>query len=168
MKYKKYLFLLVFILFLGINNVSAKTIDVDKKIGIDDKTILNLAVNRSSRANNNNYTTTGNTGLDVDGSVDCNEIFGSRNDPNSIAYLVNEILLYPKYIVPILLVLYGTIDFFKAVTAGKEDEMKKAQMTFVKRLIVGVGIFLVPLFINFIMWLADIAWSGLGYTTCGI
>ena len=107
-----------------------------------------------------------NSGTDVE--VNCDEIFGSKNDEESIAYLVNEILKYPRYIVPVLLILFGTLDFFKAVIAGKEDEMKKAQKTFIKRVIVGVAVFLIPVIINALMWLADIAWEGLGYTHCDI
>lgn len=100
-------------------------------------------------------------------NVDCNEIFGSKSDPDSIAYLVNKILEYPRYIVPALVILLGTLDLFKAVIAGKEDEMKKAQRTLVKRVIIGVLVFLVPVLINVIMWLADIVWSG-GYTHCNL
>ena len=105
------------------------------------------------------------SGTDVD--VTCNEIFGSKTDPESISYLVNKILSYPRYIIPAIIVLMGTLDFFKAVIAGKEDEMKKAQRTFIKRVIIGVCVFLVPLLINGIMWLADIVWSG-GYTHCNL
>ena len=46
--------------------------------------------------------------------------------------------------------------------------MKKAQKTFIKRVIVGVAVFLIPVIINALMWLADIAWEGLGYTHCDI
>lgn len=105
------------------------------------------------------------SGTDV--NVDCNEIFGSKSDPDSIAYLVNKILEYPRYIVPALVILLGTLDLFKAVIAGKEDEMKKAQRTLIKRVIIGVLVFLVPVLINVIMWLADIVWSG-GYTHCNL
>lgn len=99
-------------------------------------------------------------------TANCNKeaIFGSKSDPNSISYLVNEILQYPRYIVPALVIVFTTIDLFKAVMAGKEDEMKKAQSTAVKRVIAAVAIFLVPIMINIIMYLADIAWQGLGYT----
>ena len=120
----------------------------------------NVNVNRNA----NSFELT-DSGTDV--NVDCNEIFGSKDDPDSIAYLVNEILKYPRYIVPALVILLGTLDLFKAVIAGKEDEMKKAQKTFVKRIIIGVCVFLVPILINAIMWLADIVWSG-GYTACNL
>lgn len=111
----------------------------------------------------------GSTKIDgEDVSVDCDAIFGSKDNPNSIRYLVDEILQYPKIIVPILVIIFGMLDFAKAVIVGKEDEMKKAQNTFIKRLVIGVAFFFIPIFVDVIMDLADIVWEGLGYTSCNI
>lgn len=101
-------------------------------------------------------------------SVSCNELFGSKSDPESIRYLINEILQYPKIIVPILVILFGSLDFAKAVISGKEDGMKKAQSTFIKRVIIGVAFFFIPVIVDLLMGFADIVWSGLGYTSCDI
>jgi len=73
-----------------------------------------------------------------------------------------------KHSVPVLLILLGIIDFGKAVVASKEDEMRKAQSTFIKRIIAAVAIFFVPLFVDIIMDLADIVWAGTGYSSCGL
>jgi len=98
----------------------------------------------------------------------CDDLFGDKNDENSLAYLINSVLLYVRIIVPILIILLGSLDFAKAVVAAKEDEMKKAQSTFVKRLIAGVAVFFAPVIVNLIMQLADIVWEGLGYTSCNL
>lgn len=97
--------------------------------------------------------------------ADMNVIFGSKNDPESIRYMINQILNYIRMIVPILIILLGAIDLAKAALAGKEDNMRKAQSTFVKRVIAGIVVFLVPTLVDIIMWLADIVWAG-GYTHC--
>ena len=102
-----------------------------------------------------------------DTDVSCDGIFGSKNDPDSLRYLFNEILQYPRIIVPILVILFGIMDFAKAVIASKEDEMKKAQSTFVKRVIIGVAFFFIPILMNIIMFLADLVWNGM-YPTCGL
>lgn len=60
-----------------------------------------------------------------------------------IANTVHTIVLIIQIVVPILLVIFGMIDLVKAVIAGKEDEIKKSQMTFVKRLIAGALVFFV-------------------------
>ena len=59
--------------------------------------------------------------------------------PNLISTAIDII----KIVVPILLVVFGMLDLGKAVMAQKEDEIKKGQQTFVKRLIAAVIVFLV-------------------------
>lgn len=54
-------------------------------------------------------------------------------------------------VVPIILIIMGTIDFVKAVIAQKTDEMKKAQNTFIKRVIIAVIIFFVPAIVTFLI-----------------
>ena len=60
-----------------------------------------------------------------------------------IPSLVSTAIDLIKIVVPILLVVFGMLDLGKAVMAQKEDEIKKGQQTFVKRLIAAVIVFLV-------------------------
>ncbi len=102
------------------------------------------------------------TGIDVpissepSGSDDqlC-DIFGDVNNQDSIAYLVHTALSILRIIAIALIMVLGTIDMAKAVIASNEDEMKKAQKTFIKRLIVCVAIFLVPMIVDILMNLSD-------------
>lgn len=107
---------------------------------------------------------------DSTGEYTCAELnsslFGSENDPTSLRYYIDTGLQYIRIIVPILIIVLGMLDFGKAVLAGKEDNMKKAQSTFIKRLIAGVIVFFVPLLVDLVMDLADIVWQGTGYTHC--
>ena len=48
-----------------------------------------------------------------------------------------------RFGVPLLLVLFGMLDLGKAVIAQKEDDIKKGQQTFVKRLIAAVVVFFI-------------------------
>lgn len=100
-------------------------------------------------------------GEEVD--VDCKTLFDSKdeNNPNakSIREIFNEIMLYPRIGVPILIILLGIIDFAKAVMTSKEDEMKASQNKFVKRLIIGIAIFFIPTLVNLIMDLANYIWN---------
>lgn len=61
-----------------------------------------------------------------------------------------RILKIIRYIVPVLVILLGIIDFMKAIASGNDDEMKKAGAKFVKRLIAATLIFLVPFLLEFI------------------
>jgi xanthine/uracil permease len=45
--------------------------------------------------------------------------------------------------IPIILIVLGMIDLGKAVMAGKEEEMKKAQSALIKRCIYAVAVFFV-------------------------
>lgn len=60
-----------------------------------------------------------------------------------IAQTVHVVVLVIQIAVPIILVVFGMIDLAKAVIASKEDEIKKSQMTFIKRLIAGALVFFV-------------------------
>lgn len=59
-----------------------------------------------------------------------------------------------RYVVPILILGLGIIDFIKGIAAQNQDEIKKAANRFVKRLAIGIVIFLLPTLIDFILGLA--------------
>lgn len=69
-------------------------------------------------------------------------------------YLVSTGILIIKIVVPILLIIFGMLDLGKAVVASKEDEIKKGQQTFIKRVISAVIVFfviqIVQLLVSFI------------------
>ena len=112
MKYKKYSYILLLILMLMIG--------VDKTHATEQLTITKTEL--TYKENNN----TKNTLKQINSTTehtDC-AIFGDKKNPDSIRYLANEILQYPKYIVPILAIGLGTLDLAKAVIASKEDQMK--------------------------------------------
>ena len=56
--------------------------------------------------------------------------------------LVKTIYNLIRYATPVVLIILGSVDFFKAVMAGKEDDIKKNQKRFVSRLILAVIVFL--------------------------
>lgn len=68
-----------------------------------------------------------------------------------VFYLLKNVINLIKIFVPILLVLFGTLDLAKAVIAGKEEEMKKSQSVLIKRIIYGVAVFLVVTLVQFVM-----------------
>ena len=58
-------------------------------------------------------------------------------------YSVHSVAVVIKIAAPVLLVIFGMLDLMKGVMAQKEDEIKKGQQLFIKRLIAGVLVFLV-------------------------
>ena len=69
----------------------------------------------------------------------------------NIWQIVGYVLLVFKIVIPILLIIFGIIDLGKAVIASKDDEIKKATGSLVKRAIAAVIIFLLPTIVTFIM-----------------
>ena len=76
---------------------------------------------------------------------------GSDYIPYAIPQAVKIIYSILKIVTPIIIIVFGMIDFLKAVMAQKEDEMKKGQQTFVRRLIMGALVFLVFFFVEIII-----------------
>ena len=98
----------------------------------------------------------------IDASIlSCEDIF-----TDDIKSLINEIMTYIRIIVPILIILLGTVDLAKAVIASKEDAIKKAQADLIKRVLIGVAVFFVPVLVDIVMYFGNIVWEGLGYTQC--
>jgi len=63
--------------------------------------------------------------------------------PVRIPKLGKFIMNFLQILIPIVLIIYGSLDLVKAVYASKEDEIKKGQQTFVKRLAGAIIIFFV-------------------------
>ena len=63
-----------------------------------------------------------------------------------------------RIVVPLLVLVLGTVDFAKAALSN-EDGMKKAQNAFMKRLVIAVVIFLLPSVVNLLMNIADTVWG---------
>ena len=72
--------------------------------------------------------------------VSCGKI---RNLPYKVLELSNFVVDVMQVAVPIILVLMGTIDLVKAVASQKDDEIKKSQSVFIKRLIMGALVYFV-------------------------
>lgn len=73
------------------------------------------------------------------------------NIPSSVPSTVKTIYTIIQIAIPVLLVIMGSLDLFKGLTAGKEDEIKKGQQMFIKRLITAAIIFFVFVIVKFVI-----------------
>ena len=88
---------------------------------------------------------------------ECNILNSGANDKGeTLVDLLNEIYLVVEIATPILVVLLCTIDMVKAVIAQDDGEMKKAQTRSIKRIVVGLVIFLVPTVLDALLKLAGL------------
>lgn len=81
---------------------------------------------------------------------DCEGILGEAllND-------IKTVLLWIRIIVPILLIVLGSVDFVKAILSDDQQELKKSTNRFVKRCIIAVAIFFIPMLIMYIISFID-------------
>lgn len=77
-----------------------------------------------------------------------------------IPKLTSTIVDVLKISVPVLLIVFGMLDLAKAVMAQKEDEIKKSQGLFVKRLISGAIVFLVFVIVELVFNLIAVSTEG--------
>ena len=71
--------------------------------------------------------------------------------------ILTELYRLVEIATPILTILLITVDMVKAVIAQDDNEMKKSQERSIKRLIIGLAIFLVPTILDAILKLAGMA-----------
>ena len=74
---------------------------------------------------------------------------------NNLAELIHTIITLLKFGIPLLLIIFGMIDFAKGVIASKEDEIKAGQHTFIKRIISAVLVFFVATIVQLVIGLVD-------------
>lgn len=63
---------------------------------------------------------------------------------------VGIIIIIVKVLVPAVIIIVGIKNLFMIITSGKEEDMKKYAKAIALRVVIGVGIFLLPGIINFI------------------
>lgn len=83
--------------------------------------------------------------------------------PQEVIEFLNEVFNIFKILVPIIIVSFGILDFSKGVFGGDENEIKKAQGKFIKRLIIGIIFFFIPLIMTLVFDLINKGWG-----TCGV
>ncbi len=80
--------------------------------------------------------------------VSCGRV---TNIPYKIPHLTAELVTILEIAVPIILIIIGSIDLVKGIMAQKEDEIKKGQQIFVKRLIAAAIIFFVVAIVKLVV-----------------
>ena len=68
-----------------------------------------------------------------------------------IVRILRKVIWYIQILVPIGLLLYGSIDLGKAVIASDEKEVKAAQTRLIKRVVYAAVVFLVPMLVTLVM-----------------
>ena len=71
-----------------------------------------------------------------------------------------------KILIPIIIIIFGIVDFAKAVIASDENKMKESQKKFIRRLLIAVAIFFVPTLLNLVINIINAAWGNVVSNSC--
>ncbi len=91
-------------------------------------------------------------------------LLGDPGDPNSVAWLLQQVLDFIKVVGPILVVILSSIDFAKVIIKSDDEAMAKAQKKLITRLILAALLFFIPMLVTVLLDLFGLTSSG----TCGL
>ena len=74
--------------------------------------------------------------------------------PDWTGYYASIIYVGVRIGIPILLIIVGMFDMGKAMVAKKEEDVKKAKGLLVKKLIIGLIVFLIPYVVELVVKIA--------------
>ena len=132
----KYLIIVMLCFFMGICTTNA----AQESQALDDDNNIALLANETDNTSSPNY---------------CEGL-----KPTFV--FIGHIIRLAKILIPIIIIIFGMLDFFKAITGSKDDEIRKSAKSLLFRALAGVCIFFLPAIIDFIFSLVD-GWSNSEY-----
>ena len=120
----------------------------------------------SNLSPNEQYTEDGNKSQIDLTEIETGEPMNCETLKDSDTYkIIRDVFTWIQIAAPIMLIIFGVLDFGKAIASSDADAMKKAQSTFVKRVIIVAAIILLPFIMDLMFSLLD---GIMGNDTCGI
>ena len=91
----------------------------------------------------------------------CEELLG-----DDVIEIIDDLMKIIRIAVPILLIVFGMTDFLRATFSNSEENIKKDRDRFIKRIIAAIIVFIVPIFVDLVLHLANKVWSDINPETC--
>ena len=106
----------------------------------------------------------------------CEKLFGKYDEEKGeietdveLINLLKSLLTIIRILVPIIIIGMGILDMVRGIFATDEQQMKKAQSKFMKRLIIGVAFFMIPSVLKVLLTIGSKAWPDvISSDFCGI
>lgn len=76
---------------------------------------------------------------------------GNIEIPDPVAGLIRTAIFIIQVVVPILLILWGMLDFAKGIIGQDEDKIKAGQKKFIQRLIAAIIVFLIVTIVQLVI-----------------
>ena len=71
--------------------------------------------------------------------------------PAELTHITSSVVTLIQIAIPIMLIIWGMLDFGKAVSAGDDKKIKEAQGLFTKRLIAAIVVFLMVVIVRTVL-----------------
>lgn len=97
-------------------------------------------------------------------NMNCNSLLGDTEDEESVAWLVQHILNYVKLAGPVLVLIFTSIDYLKALVQSDDETMAKNNKKLATRILLAVLLFFIPTLVNVLLGLFGFTTSG----TCNL
>ena len=94
--------------------------------------------------------------------------FCTRSETESALKVGGYFLLIARFIIPFIIILKGTIDFYPAVTSDDAAQIKKSAQKLGIQVIIGLLIFFIPTILNGILKLTGSTGPGGDYESCRV
>ena len=163
-----YIFIVTLVVTFGFTTVYATNIkgDVnnDSKVDSKDRNLIEKYIKNTLTDKEKDTFNFNNADVDDDGKITKEDINVSKVSNNTyidcgriqrvpikVIELSNKAINIIQVIVPVILIITKGIDLLKAISSQKEDDIKKAQSLFVKRLILAVLIYFVFVIVKLIV-----------------
>ncbi len=66
----------------------------------------------------------------------------------TVMKLIGYIVLVVKIVIPLVIIILGSVDLLKVMASGKDDQLKTSVASLVRRVIAGILIFFAPTIVN--------------------
>ena len=77
---------------------------------------------------------------------------GFCSKSSSVLLILGKVLFIAKIVIPIIIIILGTIDVSKAVISGDEKDIKQSAGVLVRRILIGIAIFLLPSLVRVVFY----------------
>lgn len=147
---KKIKYLIYIILFIFFISIKADLVKADNpNVSLPDKSCAKYHDSGSCRDNNcawnNDYNFCSPNGLVY---LKCGDAY---DIPEMVPKLTSIAVTLLKTVTPVILIVMSIISLIKSITSGKEDEIKKAQGSLIKRIIAAAIVFFIVSIVQFVM-----------------
>ena len=147
---------ILFLIFIGLIsfssfNVSAKSISYQANSNQKIATINDYFLIADDKDKANTDKTDNSSDVEYNQDLECEGLLGDPDNEDSVAWFIVKILNYLRLLGPLMVLIFSSLDFIKAILTSDDESMKKAQSNLIIRLILAALLFVLPTLIEVIL-----------------